>query len=54
MQNKWKFRFGVISCLLGVSILVTSLLTRRFIPGGLILLAIGLMLILRSRENKNL
>lgn len=50
MQNKWKFRFGVISCLLGVIILVTSLLTRRFIPGGFALLVIGFILISNSRK----
>jgi hypothetical protein len=50
MQNKWKFRFGIISCLIGASILLTSLLIGRFIPGGLVLLAIGIMLISESRK----
>ncbi|WP_414469955.1 hypothetical protein [Methanobacterium sp. ACI-7] len=52
MQNKWKFVLGVIFCIIGVIILSTSFLIGRFIPGGLILLAIGLMLISRSKENK--
>ena len=50
MQNKWKFRFGLISCLIGVIILVTSLLIGRFLPGGFALLAIGLILIFNSKE----
>jgi hypothetical protein len=50
MQNKWKFRFGVISCIIGAGILLTSLLIGKFIPGGLVLLAIGIILISQSRE----
>ncbi|MGB9936269.1 MAG: hypothetical protein ACPK7O_00975 [Methanobacterium sp.] len=50
MQNKWKFYIGVIFCIMGVVILSTSLFIGRFIPGGFILLAIGIMLISSSRE----
>lgn len=50
MQTKWKFRLGIISCLIGAIILVTSLLIGRFLPGGLALLALGLILIFDSRK----
>lgn len=50
MQNKWKFRFGIISCLIGASILLASLIIGRFIPGGFALLVIGFMLIFNSKE----
>jgi hypothetical protein len=50
MQNKWKFRLGIVSCLIGVIILLTSLLGGRFLPGGLVLLALGLISISESRK----
>jgi hypothetical protein len=50
MENKWKFRFGVILCIIGLTILATSLLIGRFIPGGLASLAIGIILVSSSRE----
>ncbi|MGF7117424.1 hypothetical protein [Methanobacterium oryzae] len=50
MQNKWKFRFGFILCIIGIAILLTSLLIGRFIPGGFASLAIGFILISNSRE----
>ncbi|MGZ7096250.1 MAG: hypothetical protein ACXVHU_07255 [Methanobacterium sp.] len=52
MQNKWKAILGVLSCLAGVIILSTSFLIGRFIPGGLVLLAVGIILISQSREKK--
>lgn len=50
MQSKWKFRFGVIFCIIGVVILLTSLLIGRFLPGGLALLALGIILISDSKK----
>lgn len=50
MQNTWKFILGVIFCLIGVVILLTSLLIGRFIHGGFVLLAIEIILISRSRQ----
>ncbi len=50
MENKWKLILGIIFCLIGVAILSTSLFIGRFIPGGFIALAIGIILISNSRE----
>jgi hypothetical protein len=50
MQNKWKLLLGVIFCIIGVIILSTSFLIGKFIPGGFVSLAIGIILISSSRE----
>jgi hypothetical protein len=50
MQAKWKFRLGTLSCIIGMIILLTSLLIGRFVPGGLVLLALGFILISESRK----
>ena len=50
MQAKWKFGLGILFCIIGVIILLTSLLIGRFLPGGLALLALGLILISESRR----
>lgn len=50
MQSKWKFRLGVVFCLTGAAILLTSFLIGRFLPGGFALLAIGLILMSESRK----
>ncbi len=49
MQNKWKLILGVISCLIGIIILSASYLIGRFIPGGLVLIALGIILISNSK-----
>ena len=50
MQSKWKVRLGIIFCLIGVVILLTSLFLGKYLPGGLALLALGLILISDSRK----
>ena len=50
MENKWKFRLGVIFCLMGMAILLSSVLSGKYLPGGLALLALGLILISDSRK----
>jgi len=50
MQNKWKFMLGVIFCIIGAVILLTSILVGRYLPGGLALLALGLILISDSKK----
>ncbi len=50
MENKWKFIAGIICCIIGIAILATSLFIGRFIPGGFVLLAIGIILIMNSKE----
>ena len=51
MENRLKFGLGVIFCLLGLIILISSLLYVKVIPGGFISLAIGILLISESRKN---
>ena len=45
-----KLVLGFIFCLIGAIILISSLFFVRFIPGGLISLGIGIMLISESRK----
>ena len=51
MQNNLKFGLGVIFCLIGAIILISSLFFVRYLPGGFISLGIGIMLISESRKN---
>jgi len=50
MRNRLKLVLGVIFCLIGVIILISSLLWNRFIPGGFISLGIGIILITDSKK----
>jgi hypothetical protein len=50
MNNRLKFGLGVIFCIIGAIILISSLLFIRVIPGGFISLAIGIILISESRK----
>lgn len=50
MKNRVKIGLGVIFCLIGGIILISSLLYARIIPGGFISLAIGIILISESRK----
>lgn len=50
MKSEWKFRFGVISCLICAVILLTSLWAGKFLSGGFALLVIGVILILESKK----
>jgi hypothetical protein len=50
MNNRLKFRLGVIFCIIGLIILISSLSYGRFIPGGFISLGIGIILISESRK----
>ena len=51
MNNRLKFGLGVKKSLIGAIILISNLLYSRFIPGGLISLGIGIILISESRKN---
>lgn len=51
MDSRIKFAIGIIFCLIGVIILISSLFfVKMFIPGGFLSLAIGLILISESRK----
>ena len=50
MRNKLKLRLGIIFCILGVIILISSFLYSIVIPGGLISLAAGILLISDSKK----
>ena len=51
MKNNIKLGLGIIFCLLGLIILISSFLYAKFIPGGFISLAIGILLISESKKN---
>jgi hypothetical protein len=51
MRNKQKLGLGIIFCMLGVIILISSFLYSIVIPGGLISLAVGILLISDSKKN---
>ena len=50
MQKKWLFRFGIIFLLIGIIILLISILIKRYLPGILFLIVLGIILISQSRE----
>jgi hypothetical protein len=52
MRNGLKLGLGILFCLLGATILISSFLYSKVIPGGLISLAIGILLISESRKNQ--
>lgn len=52
MRYSLKLGLGIIFCLLGVTILISSFIYAKFIPGGLISLAIGILLISGSKEKQ--
>jgi len=49
MDNNLKLGLGIILCLIGVIILISSFFYMLVIPGGLISIFIGVMLIKDSR-----
>ena len=51
MRNKQKLGLGIIFCILGVIILISSFLYSIVIPGGLISLVVGILLIWDSKKN---
>jgi hypothetical protein len=51
MKNKLKLTLGIIFCLLGVIILISTFVYAKLIPGGFISLAVGILLISESRKN---
>jgi hypothetical protein len=51
MRSKQKLGLGIIFCILGVIILISSFLYSIVIPGGLISLAVGIILISDSKKN---
>jgi hypothetical protein len=51
MRKNQKLGLGIIFCLLGVIILISSFLYAKFIPGGFISLAVGILLISDSKKN---
>lgn len=51
MRNKQKLGLGIIFCILGVIILISSFLYSIVIPGGIISLVVGILLISDSKKN---
>ena len=51
MRNRLKLGLGIIFCILGLIILISSFLYAKFIPGGFISLALGILLISESKKN---
>ena len=51
MRNRMKLGLGIVFCLLGTIILISSFLYSIVIPGGLISLALGVILISESKKN---
>jgi hypothetical protein len=51
MNSRFKLGLGVTLSLLGVIILLSNFLYGKFIPGGFISLAIGILLISESMKN---
>jgi hypothetical protein len=51
MRNNVKLGLGIIFCLLGVIILISSFFYSIVIPGGFISLAVGILLISESKKN---
>ena len=50
MQEKWLFRLGIIFLVIGIIILLISILNKRYLPGILVLIVVGIVLISRSKE----
>jgi hypothetical protein len=51
MKNNVKLGLGIVFCLLGVIILISSFLYAIVIPGGFISLAVGIILISDSKKD---
>lgn len=52
MDNRIKLGLGILLCAVGIIILISSFFYMLVIPGGLISLFIGVMLIVDSRNRK--
>ena len=50
MRNRLKLGLGIIFCILGLIILISSFLYAKFIPGGFISLVVGILLISESKK----
>ena len=50
MQGKWLFRLGIIFLVLGIILLLISIFIKRYLPGILVLIVAGIVLISRSKE----
>ena len=50
MQNKWLLTLGILCLVIGVTMLLISILIRRYIPGILVLIVVGIILISNSRK----
>lgn len=52
MRNDLKFVLGVVLCIIGVLIIISTFFYLRYIPGGFIALALGLLMISESRKSR--